>query len=162
MISIESFRPEEWAAYKVLRLRALLDTPDAFGMLHSEEAEQPDGYWLARVSNVEVAHFVARGPEGDVGLSVGAPYRGREGCAGLFGMWVAPEARGRGVGKRLVQSVIDWARTQGYERILLDVGDENQAAIALYQSMGFVPSGIRGTLPPPREHIPEHERVLEL
>jgi len=47
-------------------------------------------------------------------------------------------------------------------QVLLDVADTNMAAIRLYARMGFVPSGVEGSLPPPREHIKEHQRVLVL
>ena len=77
-------------------------------------------------------------------------------------MWVAPEARKRGVGVALVQAVIEWAQSEGYYRIILDVGDTNTPAIRLYQSCGFIRTGRTGTLPPPRQYIGEHEmeRIL--
>ena len=102
------------------------------------------------------------GAIGDIGLVVGAEYRGRERTAGLFGMWVAPEARGTGVGNRLVSAVVAWARSSGYQRILLEVGEVNAPAIRLYVRMGFVPTGVTGTLPEPRTHIREREMALEL
>jgi len=97
-----------------------------------------------------------------VGLVTGAEYQGRDGAAGLFGMWTSPERRGSGVGTRLVEGVVSWARSAGYERVLLEVADTNAAAIRLYERMGFTPTGVTGTLPAPRAHISEHERELIL
>lgn len=77
-------------------------------------------------------------------------------------MWVDPDWRGQGVASRLVDAVIEWARQRGKPRILLDVGDGNAAAIALYQSKGFEPTGKVGFLPPPRSHLSEHQRVKVL
>ena len=77
-------------------------------------------------------------------------------------MWVHPEYRGKGVGSRLIDSVIDWAKMAGKSELLLDVGDENIAAIALYEAKGFRPTGIVGSLDPPREHVKEHQRSLKL
>jgi GNAT superfamily N-acetyltransferase len=77
-------------------------------------------------------------------------------------MWAEPEARGSGVATALVESAIDWARSRGFERIVLDVGDHNARAIAFYGRMGFEPTGATGTLPEPRTHILEHERARTL
>jgi len=46
------------------------------------------------------------------------------------------------------------------ERLLLDVGDYNTSAIALYRSRGFEPTGKVRTLPSPREHVREHQFEL--
>ena len=77
-------------------------------------------------------------------------------------MWVAPEARGQGVGNALIDAVIEYARSSGASRLLLDVADHNQQAIALYARKGFKLNGKTGTLPAPRNHIREHQRELRL
>jgi ribosomal protein S18 acetylase RimI-like enzyme len=77
-------------------------------------------------------------------------------------MWVAPEYRRQGVGSRLIDTVIDWARAQGFSRLALDVADHNSAAVELYARHGFAPTGETASLPPPRAHIREHRRALLL
>ena len=77
-------------------------------------------------------------------------------------MWVAPEARRARVGSALVDLVVAWARSNGIARLLLDVADANVAAVALYESKGFRRNGNVGSLPPPRQHIREHQRELAL
>ena len=84
------------------------------------------------------------------------------GEAGLYGMWVAPEARRSGLSGRLIGAVIAWARGAGFPRLLLEVGDANAPAIAAYRALGFVPTGRRGAMPAPRDHIAEHELALDL
>ena len=151
---------EDWERYRAVRLRGLEDAPDAFWMTYAVEVEYEEERWRDRLSSG--ATFVALQGGLDVGVVTGARYEGREGCAGLFGMWVAPEARGTGASIRLVGEVITWARAEGYERLILDVADENRAAIKLYEGMGFRPTGRTAHMPAPREHILEHERALEL
>ena len=127
--------------------------------LRSHSANQYNGL-LQSGDHVVIGHATLGGA--DVGVVAGAPFPEREGAAGLFGMWVAPAARGRGMGDRLVEAVVDWARVAGYARVVLDVGDTNVPAIRLYQSKGFEPTGRTATLPEPRTHVREHERALEL
>ena len=58
-------------------------------------------------------------------------------CAELLSMAVAPEGRGRGVGRRLVGALLRSASEAGVEKMRVVVGSDNQAAISLYRSAGF-------------------------
>jgi len=60
------------------------------------------------------------------------------GTAELISMWVAPEARGTGVGRALVEAVVDWATSERSERVVLAVRRNNAPAVALYARSGFV------------------------
>lgn len=158
---IEPFSEEHWQRFRAVRLRALADTPDAFARTLAEETAFPEADWRRRLTSGAKTFVAVLGDE-DVGLVTGGAWDGRHKTAGLFGMWVAPEARQRGVGKALVLSVVDWAKSAGFEVLVLDVADDNRPAIALYEQAGFRPTGNVGTLPPPREHLKEHERSLLL
>ena len=62
--------------------------------------------------------------------------------AGEFGMSVARSHWGRGIGGKLLDALLDWARTTLYvQRIKLRVNARNTRAIALYRSRGFVEEG---------------------
>ena len=154
--------PHDWRRIRDVRLRSLRDSPDAFGTTLAQDEARSDADWRTRAGNESVAQFLATTQEGSsIGIAVGAPYTDCDDAAGLFAMWVAPEARGQKVGTALVDAVVTWARSEKYKRIILDVGDQNIAAISLYQSCGFIPTGKTSTLPPPRQHIPEHQRSLD-
>ena len=63
---------------------------------------------------------------------------------GTFGMSVIKEVRGQGVGKALLQTLLDWARRQPkVERVELEVFSNNADAIAFYEKFGFVHEGAR-------------------
>ena len=61
-----------------------------------------------------------------------------DGAVELAQMWVAPEARRRGVGRALVDTVVEWA---GAREARLGVADGNAAAERLYEACGFELSG---------------------
>lgn len=56
---------------------------------------------------------------------------------------VLPGERGRGLGRRLVEGSMHKARQRGARRIFLEVRDGNEAAIRLYESLGFSEAGRR-------------------
>ncbi len=59
-----------------------------------------------------------------------------EDCS-LEDLFVAEEARGAGLGRAMVDAVIERARERGCRRIELDTGEDNAAALALYEAAGF-------------------------
>ncbi len=61
----------------------------------------------------------------------------------VFAMWVAPEARGQGLGRRLVDEIEAWVRSVGGRAVRLSVTDQAEAAAALYRSAGYEPDGRR-------------------
>lgn len=152
----------DWSRVRAIRLRALADAPDAFGMTLDEELARSEASWRERLADPAIATFLAVRGAGDVGLVVGGRWDGEPEDAGLYAMWVAPDQRGTGLGGALVDAVVGWARGLGRRRLLLDVADANRDAIRLYASRGFRPTGVVGSLPPPREHVPEHQRALVL
>jgi len=160
MPTIRAIGATGWERGREIRLRALQDCPDAFSARLEQELEFSEEDWRRRLRRSDAVTFIAIEEKGcDVGLIVGAPYGEH---AGIFSMWVAPEARRQGIGGQLVDAIISWARQNKERRILLDVGDWNISAISLYQSKGFHPTGIVSAFPSPREHITEHQRELIL
>ena len=59
----------------------------------------------------------------------------------LVGMYVRPNARNAGVGRRLVETIIEFARER-VEVIQLAVVSENEPARRLYERLGFVEYGL--------------------
>ena len=66
--------------------------------------------------------------------------RQRKGELSMDGIVVHPSMRGQGIGTRLLQTVFDFAQTNGFGSVRLEVVDTNPGARRLYERMGFVPT----------------------
>ena len=55
----------------------------------------------------------------------------------LEDIFIEEEARGSGMGRALMEAAFERARERGCKRMELDVNEANQAALALYESLGF-------------------------
>ncbi len=63
--------------------------------------------------------------------------------AEILDVCIHPDFRNRGFGKKLVRQVVSEGVREGLTRLLLDVRKSNQAAVHLYQGLGFVITQIR-------------------
>jgi GNAT superfamily N-acetyltransferase/2'-5' RNA ligase len=134
----------EWERLRVIRLAALADAPGAFSSTFEREAGWPRESWQAWAGSSEEGTrqrtFIADEAGAWLGIATGAVNHRRAGAV-LYSMWVAPTARRRGIGRRLVEAVIDWARSRDLPAIWLWVTEGNHAADHLYRTHGFVRSG---------------------
>ena len=64
----------------------------------------------------------------------------------LVSLWVAPFARGRGIGDALIRAIVSWAEKQLADRLVLSVRNDNGRAIALYARHGLVDAGLDSTI----------------
>ena len=63
--------------------------------------------------------------------------------AEILTLAVAPAARGRGLGRALLQAAINKAGALGAQTMFLEVGADNPHALALYAGLGFAKVGTR-------------------
>ena len=127
--------------YRAIRLEALRANSEAFGSAFETENAQELSWFSDRLGTSTVlgafrdAELVAM-----AGFAIQqGQKRAHKGL--LWGMYVRSSARGTGVGRRLVEAVLDVAR-QHVELIQLTVVRENESARRLYASLGFVDYGL--------------------
>src|SRR6476469_9626417 len=133
-VEIRDLTEDDAGIYWELRLRALKEEPDAFGSDYEESRQR---------SQAEIARRIPKAGDGSDDFLLGAfdgsklvgtvGLRREEGVksrhkAMLWGMYVAPEARGQGAGRALMNEVIARARnTPGLVQIYLSVMHTKQA-----------------------------------
>lgn len=113
----------DWERLRDIRLRALLDTPEAFGSTYAEEVEEDEKAWRAWATGwtgaADQALFAALENGFWVGIALGVRWQREPG--NLYAMWVEPSSRRLGVGRVLVKAVTRWARGIGTDRTVLRV-----------------------------------------
>ena len=129
---------QDWAVFRALRLQALADSPTSFGATRAEAESHPEMVWRDRAGGPGP---VVMAFHDDVPVAMGglyAPEESRE--AFIWGMWVAPDWRGHGLGARILGELLDWG--QRLNRIVaLHVTEGNDGARRLYESHGFTSTG---------------------
>jgi ribosomal protein S18 acetylase RimI-like enzyme len=147
--SIRLLAPEDALFYRALRLRALREHPEAFTSSFEEEAVRPLGWSETRLGadptrphDFFLGAFLEGALVGMVGLQ--GRYRAKERHnASVVGMFVAPEAGGLGLGRALMQDLLERARAlAALEQLYLTVTQGNERAQALYERCGFLVYGV--------------------
>jgi ribosomal protein S18 acetylase RimI-like enzyme len=131
----------------------LRDDAAFFASRYEDAVREPDETWRRWVAeagdDAPKALFAAVDGESWLGV-VGGFVRIDPSEVHLISMWVAPEARGRGVAKALIRELARWTLARGASTILLFVQEANTPARHLYERIGFTPTGDRAPIGPGR------------
>ena len=139
--TVRPLTPDDASAYRALRLAGIAELPAAFSTTHAVESGMP----LAQIARRLRAtpHQIIFGAFDREQLIAIAGLR-REPIAvvhdkaSLWGVYVAPQARGHGAGRQLVQAAIAHAcAIPELARVRLAVAQHNHVALSLYLGCGF-------------------------
>ncbi|GAA0773015.1 N-acetyltransferase [Roseibium denhamense] len=149
--------------FRTLRLEALQNHPEAFGMGYDEAAQLPSSYFEEKL---QTNLIVGGGLETeDFTAIAGLAASGQEKVkhkAIIWGVYARPEVRGKGVTRSLLKVMIDAVQDK-VEQIQITVGSENEPAKKLYQSLGFEQYGLeRRALKIDGQYVDEILMALDL
>lgn len=145
-MQIGELNSEHARAFQELRLAALRECPSAFASSYEEEHDTP----IAAVAE----RLVARPDRCVLGAWLDSDLIGMVGLrreqerklshkAFIWGMYVAPAARRRGIGGRLLAHALARAASMpGVRQINLGVNATNAEAVTLYEAAGFTAFGV--------------------
>jgi GNAT superfamily N-acetyltransferase len=159
LVEIRQIGPDNWEAFRAVRLASLSEAPAAFGSRYDDWVDAPAERWTSRLTQVPLTLLAH---EGATVVGVVSGQLVDEEWVELISMWVAPAARGTGVARQLIDAVEDWAAAQDRATYLM-VRSENTRARTSYARAGFVDKGVpngwpAGELPERRMELPTRAR----
>jgi GNAT superfamily N-acetyltransferase len=115
---IRRAEPSDWEAYREIRLRSLREEPAAYASQYETEEAFVPQLWRERLATGST--FLAFDDDHAlVGTATGLQMA--DGDTQVIGMYVAPEARGRGCAHLLLDAIADLAMQQQHKRLVLEV-----------------------------------------
>src|SRR5579859_2884044 len=143
-MDVRRLEKEQVHVLRDLRLRALSDAADLLDMTFAESASQPARYWEEFAGSITDVRSGAMLVAFDDSVSIGCVYTlcdsGWRGFGRICGMWVEPIWRRRGVGRAMLQEIINWALHREL-KVLQLWAPETPAALGLYGQAGFRATG---------------------
>jgi len=142
MITIRRAIEEDAEQYQTLTYEGLQESPTAFGASINEFKQRSLESIRERLAK-RVMYFAWDGKKlvGTVGIDIRDMEKFNH-TANVYGVYVTPAYRGQGVGKLLMQTIIDHARTMdGVIQLAITVTTSNIPALRLYERLGFVTFG---------------------
>ncbi|GAA4349382.1 GNAT family N-acetyltransferase [Angustibacter luteus] len=130
---------DDWERVRDVRIASLAESPQAFGSTVAQALTFDEQRWRDRAETATTWHAVLG--DRSVGSITLRADPDAAGTAEITGMWVDPQARGRGAGALLVDTAVAaWRRLAG-RRVVLWVVQGNEAATGLYERCGFRATG---------------------
>jgi L-amino acid N-acyltransferase YncA len=147
---VEPMRPEDWPAVRTIYEAGIATGHATFETKAPswedwDRAHLPSPRLVAREAAAAGAAAGARGEPAVVGWAAVVPVSGRCVYAGVgdLSVYVAPEARGRKVGRALLEALLRESEAAGLWTLQAGVFPENAASLALHHSLGFRDVGVR-------------------
>ncbi len=141
MLDIKLLTPDDWRTLREIRLSALRESPHAFLPTYQKESEYDEHKWRTEFARGDWYVGVARVGSADEQVGIAGITREHDTppdqCF-LEYVWIVPEFRRQGVAFNMINEVLDRLKLSGVQTVFLWVLDGNDAAMRLYELLGFV------------------------
>ena len=142
-VEIIKLSPDRWEEYRDLRLRSLKEDPEAFGILYEDAVKEDEIFWrkLLEIAEKEIDHwkfFAELNGKlvGIVSARITIP-AGDGDTVKVQEVFVANEARGKGVGKKLMNYLFkEISKHPQFKKAKIKVFTSQKPAIGMYESVG--------------------------
>jgi ribosomal protein S18 acetylase RimI-like enzyme len=140
-IEIIQLTPDDWQAYRAIRLEALQTEPQAFGSAYATNLNHPESFWRGRLAEAAAGQrgwlLFARAQDRLVGM-IGAYITDDPAVVEIISTYVTPEFRGQGIGRALMDAILHAVSAHStFQTARLGVNVDQTAALRLYESFGF-------------------------
>ena len=156
-ITCVELHADEWARLRDIRLKALIDSPHAFGGTYEIEAAFDEDRWrlefakqsfiISSVNGVDGAMMYVENLQGDF-----------DATCWIGGCWSDPDFRGVGLMRAMFEFLDKQADSRDWLVQGLGVWTDNELAIAAYEKLGFVEMG--GPQPSTRQPGKFYQRMI--
>lgn len=143
MIEIRRIEPDEWTTAKRLIYRVAHEIFHETRALEEAIADFESRGELSDMDDIQANYFESGGiflvmTDNDEIICTGAIRRHEDGACELKRLWLLQEYHGRGLGCRMIQELLAFAKDRGYRRVLLETDPAAQSrAYKLYKKIGF-------------------------
>jgi L-amino acid N-acyltransferase YncA len=138
-VTITQMQPEDWPAVREIYAQGIATGDATFDTEPSDWRHWDEGH-------LEEGRLVARGTEGEVlAWAALSPVQRKSAYRGVVegSLYVRADARGTGIGRKLSEAMIEASEAAGIWTVELWIFPENEASIALCESLGFRIVGVR-------------------
>ncbi len=143
MVEVRLLTKDDAQMFYALRMRAVKEEADSFLETDDEVAAKPAETYFEN-------GWIAGGfTDGEL-VGIAGLYRNKgkklQHRGSIWGVYVIPQARGKGFARGMIELLLEAAKTAGLERILLSANAEHPETQRMYQHLGFEPYGVEKQL----------------
>ena len=139
-ITIRRLTEDDWLEFSQIRLKALQTDPEVFGSNYEKESQMTEADWRGRLRAKDNAIFLLCAGDTPIGMTCVSIDRhdATKKTALLWGSWLAPPFRGKGLSELMYQTRINWAKRQPtVEKIIVSHRASNLSSKRANQKHGF-------------------------
>lgn len=140
--TVEVAKPEDWRAYRDIRIEALTKNPEAFGATLEDALKRKDLGWKFDLSDSNRRFYVLAKSGSGISAAksvAGAFEKEYEKSWHIIGVYTREEFRGQGLSRKVIEKILAEAKNKGGIKATLNVTEniEQEPARKLYADLGF-------------------------